>query len=453
MRLTSKVFLDLTIWMVGLGLAVGASFPLLAVALGVSGETAWSLRFVAACLGVGALVGAGSASVARVVVGARLRRFASRLQRARQDVVRGELAEAPEDDAREGRSLPPASDDAFGAGERALAGVIDAVAVVAQAQRADDAFAATLAAREVREAPERLAAEALTHYAGYAGALAGAILYESSGDLVLAASHGFADPASLRESEAVVAAARGAERRVLTSPGTVLVEDAAASFPPRTLLIDPIVDGGVRLGVMVLASRTAFDDAQRSRIDRFGRTFALALHATIARDRLNRLAAVDPLTGVLNRRFGLERLREEFGRAVRRTSPLGVLIFDVDHLDGVNHAYGQLVGDRVLRTVALITRAALRDGDVLSRIGGEEFLAVLPSAGAAELALIGERIRAVVANATLVEGTHGVRVTLSVGGAAYPDSPADSHEALQRLASGALHAAKRSGRDRVEIAR
>lgn len=450
MRLTSKVFLDLAIWMMGLGLAVGALLPLLAVWLGVPSVTAWSPRFVVACLAVGALVGAGNVVLARSVVGTRLRRFSAHMQRARAGVARGAEAGTTDGDAPEVLVLPVDSDDTFGDGARAFNGVLETLAVATDSQRAYLSFTATLAKRGGLEA---LASEALTHYARHAGVAAGMVLYESAGELVLAASHAFEDPPSLIVSEPVVGVARSGARRVLTSPDGFLVEGATTPRRPHTVVIDPIIDRGVQLGVIVLASATGFDDVQRSRIDLFGRSLALALHATLAHERLQGLAAVDALTGMLNRRFGLDRLREEFGRSVRRGSALGVLMIDLDDLKGVNDAYGHVVGDRVLRTVALITRAALRGGDVLSRFGGEEFLVVLPEAGAAEVAQVAERIRALVANATLVEGAYDVQVTLSIGGAAYPDSAIDSEEALLRLAEAALHGAKRAGHDRVQIAR
>ncbi len=409
MRLTSKVFLDLAIWMGVLGVAVGALLPLLAVALGVSSETAWSSRFVAACLAAGAVVGALNVAVARMVVGRRLRRFTAEMQRVSE-------------------SVDPA----------------------VEAGTAYETFTAALARRgDIDE----LAAEALQHYARYAGAAAGMVLYESAGELVVASSHGFVDASTLAASDRVVAVARSGVGQVLESPDDVLVEGVEAALRPRMVLIDPIIDKGVQLGVIVLASGAGFDVAERSRIVLFGRGLALALHVTLAHDRLERLAAIDPLTGVLNRRFGLDRLREEFGRAVRGSSALGVLMLDVDHFRSVNDAHGHLVGDRVLRTVALITRAALRGGDVVVRLGDEAFLVVLPAAGFSDAGQIAERIRALVANASLVDGASTVRVTVSVGGAAYPDSDVETEEALVRLADEALARAKSDGRNRVEIAR
>jgi len=108
---------------------------------------------------------------------------------------------------------------------------------------------------------------------------------------------------------------------------------------------------------------------------------AVALNNSLNHQDLQRVAALDPLTGVYNRRFGLQRLTEEFGRSVRSGDPLGVLMLDLDHFKAVNDTYGHLVGDRVLQTVVRAARQILREGDVLLRYGGEEFIIVLPGAG------------------------------------------------------------------------
>ena len=113
----------------------------------------------------------------------------------------------------------------------------------------------------------------------------------------------------------------------------------------------------------------------------FRADLGLAVNNALAHDRLERLAAVDPLTDAYNRRFGLGRLREEYSRAVRAEAPLGILMLDLDHFKAVNDTYGHLVGDRVLRAVAGACRRVIREGDVLVRYGGEEFLVLLPGAG------------------------------------------------------------------------
>jgi two-component system cell cycle response regulator len=161
---------------------------------------------------------------------------------------------------------------------------------------------------------------------------------------------------------------------------------------------------------------------------------------------------MDPLTDAYNRRFGLGRLREEYSRAVRAENPLGVLMFDLDHFKSVNDVYGHLVGDRVLRAVASASRRVLRDGDVLVRYGGEEFLVLLPGAGQADVVEVGERIRRAVAETTVTEGDQRIGVSVSIGGTTYADLATFSPEELVARADAALYAAKNAGRNRLVLA-
>jgi diguanylate cyclase (GGDEF)-like protein len=300
---------------------------------------------------------------------------------------------------------------------------------------------------------ESLGDNALRLFFEHTGAAGGLILHEAGGELKVAASRGLRDPDKVAASDHVKNAVRTGERQVIAIPDDVRVEGVVADFRPGEVIVFPVIYKSVPLGVVVLATGRTFDPDHRARIDLFLQGLGLALNNAMAHDRLQRLAALDPLTGVYNRRFGLVRLHEEFGRAVRANTPVGILMLDIDHFKAVNDTYGHLVGDRVLRSICAIARSSLREGDVLLRYGGEEFLAVLPAASAEDLRLVGERLRRAVEDSALSDGAKTVRVTVSVGGAAYPSQTVESEEVLIRLADEALYRAKDSGRNRVEISR
>jgi diguanylate cyclase (GGDEF)-like protein len=126
-------------------------------------------------------------------------------------------------------------------------------------------------------------------------------------------------------------------------------------------------------------------------------------------------------------------------------------MMDIDLFKAVNDTYGHLVGDRVLKAIAGAARGVLREGDILVRYGGEEFLAVLPAASSDDVAFIGERIRRAVEDMVVPEGQHMVRVTLSVGGAALSDPNVNKETDLIELADQALYQVKQSGRNRVQV--
>ncbi|WP_298883766.1 diguanylate cyclase [uncultured Bradyrhizobium sp.] len=170
--------------------------------------------------------------------------------------------------------------------------------------------------------------------------------------------------------------------------------------------------------------------------------------------RLETLAIEDSLTGLANRRRFDERLKEEWARAYRDRSSLGLLMIDVDHFKAYNDEYGHPAGDACLRVVAKTIAAEVqRIGDLAARYGGEEFAMLLPNTDAAGCARVGERIRIAIRDAGLVHATNpaGQGVTVSVGGAAC--RPAAERTAgtssLVEAADRALYAAKDAGRDRL----
>ena len=165
-------------------------------------------------------------------------------------------------------------------------------------------------------------------------------------------------------------------------------------------------------------------------------------------DRLERIASRDSLTGAAARHAFLETATACLARARARDEPLSVVVIDLDHFKAVNDAFGHAAGDNALRLVAHALRGALRDEDLLGRIGGEEFAALLPGADLATARLVAERLRAAVSAAVLE--IEGLRVPLSVsaGVACLRPSDLDLGGLLGRADRG-LYQAKRGGRDQV----
>ena len=149
----------------------------------------------------------------------------------------------------------------------------------------------------------------------------------------------------------------------------------------------------------------------------------------------------------------MERLTEEYARAIRMDAPISAVMFDIDHFKRVNDTYGHLVGDRVLKAVAAAARAELREGDVLARYGGEEFLAVLPGASSADAMAVSERIRRAVRDTQVTVADQVVAVSVSLGIVAYPETSVSGREELVARADEALYASKAQGRDRLTLAR
>lgn len=156
----------------------------------------------------------------------------------------------------------------------------------------------------------------------------------------------------------------------------------------------------------------------------------------------------DPLTRLFNRRFAVAHLDKLHRQSVRRVRPLSVIALDVDHFKRVNDSGGHALGDAVLEGLAEVLLAQVRAGDVVARIGGEEFLVILPDAADRGALLVAERIREAFARMSL-PGLR-MRLTVSLGVATFEDGETPE-QALMR-ADAALYAAKAGGRNRSVVA-
>ncbi len=207
---------------------------------------------------------------------------------------------------------------------------------------------------------------------------------------------------------------------------------------------------GLRIGADDYVCKP-FDESELvARVEAMLRIKRLHDHVAEARARLEQLSIHDDLTGLYNYRYLHARLGEEFKRAERHQEPLACLAIDIDRLQLYNELAGREQGDRVLRQVADAIRRATREGDVIARFGGDEFLVVLPGlhfAGAAEVA---ERIfRDVGERPLLSEAALSHPISLSVGVSLFPSRDIRTKDALLRAADAALGAAKREGGRRV----
>lgn len=164
------------------------------------------------------------------------------------------------------------------------------------------------------------------------------------------------------------------------------------------------------------------------------------------------MAAIDSLTGLFNRHYALRHLRAMLARAGESGRPVAALMLDLDGFKAINDTHGHLAGDAVLREFARRLQENVRGVDLVARLGGEEFLVVMPDVDASVALSVAERIRKAVERPEfrLGEGEGSVRVTVSIGVGLSEPGETDS-EALIRRADAALYASKNAGRNRVTV--
>ncbi|MBL4907740.1 MAG: diguanylate cyclase [Sneathiella sp.] len=168
----------------------------------------------------------------------------------------------------------------------------------------------------------------------------------------------------------------------------------------------------------------------------------------IGEEELRRLATTDSLTGIFNRRHLLEIAERDFAAAHRYETPLSVLLIDIDHFKYVNDQFGHDIGDTVLKKFSILTQDILRQCDIFGRLGGEEFVIVLPQTPSSGAFFVAEKVRKLIENADWA--ITDLKVTISIGLAQSLPSDHDISDVLKR-ADLAVYKAKDAGRNQTFI--
>jgi diguanylate cyclase (GGDEF)-like protein len=237
-------------------------------------------------------------------------------------------------------------------------------------------------------------------------------------------------------------------------PLTLFIDNASPIFFTITLLVlaAALVQQHYYIGMSGIAVALA---AYAIRATLLQSRYMQAQHELqLARDKMEAMSLTDSLTGIANRRSFDRTLEVEWRRAVRRKTPLSLLMIDVDHFKALNDHYGHPYGDACLIAIAHALQTAVpRTADLLARYGGEEFAVILSATDQRGADTVARRMQEFVRALHLKNETPiGQFVTISIGAATY-DFPHDGDSAgLIKAADGALYQAKRNGRDRIEFA-
>jgi len=211
---------------------------------------------------------------------------------------------------------------------------------------------------------------------------------------------------------------------------------------------------GSLVGVVALYDRidgSPFDGDDEDALGTLVGQASIAVDNVSLHNEAQRLSTTDPLTGLWNFRYLSMSLAREIERSTRFDRPLAVLMLDLDHFKGVNDQHGHQRGDTVLRELAFRVQEQIREVDTFARYGGEEFVVVLPETTVEGASQLAERIcEGVRREPFRQEGEEPLHITVSVGGAAFPEH-GSSPATLMRAADKALYVAKGEGRDRWHV--
>ncbi|MCL2382175.1 MAG: sensor domain-containing diguanylate cyclase [Treponema sp.] len=216
-------------------------------------------------------------------------------------------------------------------------------------------------------------------------------------------------------------------------------------------LVIPIMGPSGGLYGMVLLGNKAmgqeYSIAELSFIQHFMSFVSLAIQNNLHYERTLR----DVKTGLYNNAFFLTRLNEEIARSRRNEYKTSIIMLDIDHFKRINDTYGHIAGDRVLESLAITIKQALRSHDVPSRFGGEEFTVLLPDTGKDEAFLVAERLRNIVAEMDVPWEPSLPRITVSLGVCTFYGRTGVSSEEIMKRTDEALYMSKEQGRNRTTV--
>ncbi|MDH5182435.1 MAG: GGDEF domain-containing protein [Gammaproteobacteria bacterium] len=444
-RISKKLFVDLALWMLGFGFLMGFSFPYFMLTLGFDKTQVLTLEFYSATLIAGIIVALINYALVRSIIGQRLALQTERMrsvsavikQQAVHEELRLDVATL---------KLTVDSDDDVGEAARSFNELVDSLSRSNQVGQDISRFTKMVSAHLDVEA---LTKQALQQLLEDSGSLAGAFYVVHDGQMMLMASKGIHDPVRLEQNDLVLNGLIQGRIQRIHLPDDIQVAGVLTEFRPREALLVPIFFKGVSEAMVILASQNEYAQDMEPVLERYAPGLGLALRNALSHERLQRLAVLDPLTNVYNRRFGLGRLEEEYSRVVRDNSSLAVMMLDIDDFKVLNDTYGHMVGDKAIVNVVRCIKDNLREGDVLVRYGGEEFLIILPGASLEDGQQVGERIRRTIDDSFIIENEQQIRQTVSLGLSACPDQRLECSDDLIRLADEALYIAKDNGKNRL----
>ncbi|HOO72788.1 MAG TPA: diguanylate cyclase DgcA [Spirochaetota bacterium] len=215
-------------------------------------------------------------------------------------------------------------------------------------------------------------------------------------------------------------------------------------------LVVPLICKGEINGIIILGGRInedKFSESEKEYLLNIASLAGIAIHNA----SLYEMATTDMMTGLKIHHYFQTILIEEFDRAVKYTRPLSLIMADIDNFKNFNDSYGHSAGDLVIKNVAHIIRESIRQIDIASRYGGEEFAVILPRTDIHEALIVAERIRSSVEQEVLHYHNQSLRVTISIGIAQHDSKiDHDRNDVIER-ADKALYISKKNGRNRVSF--
>ena len=447
LRKQRNVFTVLAVFMIGFGIIIGILFPFFLSLMGVPKEIAFSPLFITLCIIAGIIVGAVNIILASAIVRSQLKKLSdsmTKVEKRLQTVASDNMDRFCDT---QDCYIHNDSNDEFGKCAHAFNQLLSAFEQSMHTQSS------------VRQYNHMLSGEldivsltkkALQKVLDYSEIPFGAVYVIEEGSLKLTCSEGIKDAEKLTENSHILSVIESKKAKFIDLPDGILINGLLTDIKPSQIIVFPLINENTVIGVFVLAS-VDHEQNNTNQLDMFSDNLALALNNSLKHSQLQTLVAIDPLTGVYNRRFGFMRLEEEYSSAIRTNTHFGVLMLDIDHFKTINDSFGHIAGDRVLVEISNMIKIILRKHDVLIRYGGEEFVAILPGASTHDTQVVADRIRALIEQNDIKYINSRIHVTVSLGVVSFPETQISKLDDLIAFADKAMYKSKQNGRNRVSL--
>ena len=446
-RLTKSIFLDQLIYMQLVGVFIGLAFPHFLVFYGFPAEDVLTWHFYIVTQIAGQIVGLISFLMISMVIRPHLKELSHKMQDIALGLHEKDFLDYSAKCNEHICKMDVVSNDEIGVSAHAYNELLNALLLAHENEKVFNQFSMVMSENlEV----QTLSEDVIELLISATNIEAATLLMFKNGEVNVEASQGIVHAEELKAHPVVMESVQKGKSQYINLPKHIQMDGVLTKFTPSEVFIEPIDFKGTHLGVLVAATGSKVADERTiSTLNLFCRSMGLALNNALIHSKFQRLAAYDGLTNVYNRRFGMARLKEDFGRALRENTVLSVVMVDIDHFKKINDNYGHLVGDKAIILISSILKNILRDGDIVVRYGGEEFLMILQAANSSDAAAVCERIRHQVQDSVFQEGDQRIPLTISIGVSAYPETQVTDEVQLIDKADQALYQAKQTGRNKV----